>query len=344
MHIKPLVPAHYISQIADYIEEKGYNSEGWLAQFELSLEDIASDKTLLDYSRFEKLILNAITLLGEAEVGLSLGGRLPINSHGALGFALLNCHTLRQAIELFQRYISIRTPLLALKLSPSSSKLKIELVELFDIGAIRRPFVETVILTFQQSLNFVCQNKAIFSRIELSYAQPEYWQTYQDLLGCEVLFSQNSHALYVDMAILDKSFGRTDQKSFKQAEAFCQSELERLKNTNRIVGQLRTLLILSNAESRNLSAVAERLHLSPRTLHRYLEKEHTSFKQILDEVRHTLAKQLFAQNFSVKMTAYELGYADVANFRRAFKRWQGCSPQDYIQHSLLSSYMPQGKI
>ena len=35
------------------------------------------------------------------------------------------------------------------------------------------------------------------------------------------------------------------------------------------------------------------------------------------------------QNLTVDATATLLGYTDEANFRRAFKRWFGCSPQAY---------------
>jgi len=32
---------------------------------------------------------------------------------------------------------------------------------------------------------------------------------------------------------------------------------------------------------------------------------------------------------TVQEVAYLLGYTDLANFRRAFRRWQGMSPSDY---------------
>jgi len=34
---------------------------------------------------------------------------------------------------------------------------------------------------------------------------------------------------------------------------------------------------------------------------------------------------------SIKQLSYQLGYVDVANFRRAFKRWQGTTPSEYRQ-------------
>ncbi|MEH6367600.1 MAG: AraC family transcriptional regulator [Pseudomonas marincola] len=37
-------------------------------------------------------------------------------------------------------------------------------------------------------------------------------------------------------------------------------------------------------------------------------------------------EQLKAGRLSVEQIAYSLGYNDVANFRRAFKRWEGVPP------------------
>jgi AraC-like DNA-binding protein len=72
------------------------------------------------------------------------------------------------------------------------------------------------------------------------------------------------------------------------------------------------------------------LSMTTRTLHRRLAKEQQNYKAILQDVRFTLAKQyLVNQTNSIKQVAYLLGYEDVANFRRAFKKWQGQSPQQY---------------
>ncbi|MNG28149.1 Urease operon transcriptional activator [compost metagenome] len=70
--------------------------------------------------------------------------------------------------------------------------------------------------------------------------------------------------------------------------------------------------------------------MTPRTLHRRLLDEGTTFKQILEDVRHTLAvEHLKAGQLSIQEIAYSLGYNDVANFRRAFRRWEGVPPSEY---------------
>jgi AraC-like DNA-binding protein len=48
---------------------------------------------------------------------------------------------------------------------------------------------------------------------------------------------------------------------------------------------------------------------------------------VLDEERHARALVLLrSSGLSVKDVAQRLGYSDVANFMRAFKRWTGQTP------------------
>lgn len=69
--------------------------------------------------------------------------------------------------------------------------------------------------------------------------------------------------------------------------------------------------------------------MTPRTLHRRLIDEGTSFRELLEEVRHTLAvEHLKSGRFSIEEIAYTLGYSDLANFRRAFKRWEDVPPSE----------------
>jgi AraC-like DNA-binding protein len=75
------------------------------------------------------------------------------------------------------------------------------------------------------------------------------------------------------------------------------------------------------------SETARALHMSPRTLHRRLEQEGARFGELLDEVRLDLARKLLADPaLTLGEIAMRLGFADLATFSRAFKRWTGQPP------------------
>lgn len=99
-----------------------------------------------------------------------------------------------------------------------------------------------------------------------------------------------------------------------------------------MVFRVRDLLRDALPENLPLEAVADRLHLSPRTLHRRLEEEGSSFRTIKDALRRDIALTRLTKTMQpVGRIAAELGYADPSAFYRAFVAWTGLSPEHFRQ-------------
>ena len=80
----------------------------------------------------------------------------------------------------------------------------------------------------------------------------------------------------------------------------------------------------------SLPQVAERLAMSPRTLHRRLEAADQSFQQIKDHLRRDLALDSLTRGAApLKQIATNLGFSDQSTFQRAFVQWTGLPPGEY---------------
>ncbi|WP_158597889.1 AraC family transcriptional regulator [Noviherbaspirillum saxi] len=80
----------------------------------------------------------------------------------------------------------------------------------------------------------------------------------------------------------------------------------------------------------SLPQVAERLAVSPRTLHRKLEAGGASFQRIKDDLRRDMALHLLTRGTTpLKQIATHLGFSDPSTFQRAFAQWTGLSPGEY---------------
>jgi AraC-like DNA-binding protein len=67
--------------------------------------------------------------------------------------------------------------------------------------------------------------------------------------------------------------------------------------------------------------------MSPRTLHRKLQKSDRSFREVTDEVRTQKARELLANpDYTIGQVAHALGYKQTSSFHRAFKRWTDQTP------------------
>ena len=80
--------------------------------------------------------------------------------------------------------------------------------------------------------------------------------------------------------------------------------------------------------------IADTLHLGLRSLQRRLKEEETSFKYLLEDIRHSLAEQyLRERHHSIGEITYLLGFSSPSSFTRAFKRWTGKTPVEYRQNT-----------
>ena len=82
-----------------------------------------------------------------------------------------------------------------------------------------------------------------------------------------------------------------------------------------------------------LAPIAKALAVSERTLQRRLREEGTSFDALLDETRFALARSYLSDPaLGLAEVAWLTGYAEMAAFYRAFRRWTGSTPGAYRAH------------
>jgi AraC-like DNA-binding protein len=82
--------------------------------------------------------------------------------------------------------------------------------------------------------------------------------------------------------------------------------------------------------------VAKGLALSIRTLSRRLADEGTTYAEVVDELRRSLALQYLRDpGVSLSQIAWALGYEGSTSFNHAFKRWTGQTPSAARNQKLL---------
>ena len=129
-----------------------------------------------------------------------------------------------------------------------------------------------------------------------------------------------------------KSANRSEHVVFYQQ---CEEMLRGLGRVEKTTAAVRQLLIESAGDFLDIGEIAERLHISERTLRRRLETESTSFRSTFEEIRDLLAREYLVEtDLTVAEIAHLLGYSETVNFRRAFVRWNGVTPSQYRQHQV----------
>src|SRR5262249_47534458 len=88
--------------------------------------------------------------------------------------------------------------------------------------------------------------------------------------------------------------------------------------------------MLSRGGYPGIHLTADILGMSVRTLQRHLLAAGVTHDSLVGRVRFANAATLLEETSArVLDIALDLGYSDHAHFTRAFRRWAGCSPQEY---------------
>ena len=84
-----------------------------------------------------------------------------------------------------------------------------------------------------------------------------------------------------------------------------------------------------------LAEIARELGMSERTLQRRITDDGTTYRQLLEEARRELGRQMLGTSSEIDEIAYLLGYQDTSSFYRAFREWEGVTPSQWREREML---------
>lgn len=149
------LPIHYVRQIADQLRSLEADVPAWLARHDLTEADLLDSARGISFLTAYALIVDALQCSGEDALGLLVGERLVVNTHGILGYAAMNSGTLRQALDLFERYIGVRTTLVAVRHEVVGTEVHVQFQEPIPLGDIQRTVLEAIVLTVKNVLDYI---------------------------------------------------------------------------------------------------------------------------------------------------------------------------------------------
>jgi AraC-like DNA-binding protein len=160
-------------------------------------------------------------------------------------------------------------------------------------------------------------------RVGLPRAAPADTEPYARYFGCPARFDAERAALFFAAGTMSRAIAGADPQRWRALHA----EMRRLRDDRLVPALYRTVRTLLAQGAANRQATAHQLALHGRTFNRRLREKGTSFREILDDVRHEAARQLLRDTeLPVIGVAVALGYAEASSFNHAFRRWSGLSP------------------
>lgn len=327
-----LVPVAYAEALLALAEELGVARETLLAQARVRPEILQSPNGRLSFIDFNLLASAALVLCNEPALGLVLGQRLNVSTHGILGYAVLSSANLERAIAFALKYYRVLGLAYDLEMVEDNGVSYLRASESIPLGPMGRFAAEGLMTSLHTIARFLVGEPLQGVSVGFAHAEPAYVQRYTEVFGGEVLFDQPFHFIGLPSEYLARPMALANPATVQMCEQQCEALLATLDVQEGLLTRIRRLLLARPGEFPDLESVAADLHTSGRSLRRHLSNLGTTYQEVLDDVRKRLALQyLTTTHLPLYEIALLLGFNDPSNFRRAFRKWTGKLPTDYRQ-------------
>jgi AraC-like DNA-binding protein len=171
-------------------------------------------------------------------------------------------------------------------------------------------------------------------KVHFSYPKPAHFGVYEQNWPVPMEFNQEYTQIFLPDQWLRQRVRTGDPSTNVLFNHQCEELVSGMAEVDETTAVIRRLLIHSAGSFLSISELAEKLHVTERTLRRRLTAEGTDFRTILDDIRNKLAQNYLSKtSLSVAEIADLLNYSEATNFHRAFQRWNSTTPADYRQQA-----------
>ena len=329
------IPAAYGLSLLTLMSERGHGDEAILHKSQLDRAHLQGQDAQIGAWQYAVMLHNATKLDGTGGLAYELGLRSQVTKHGFVGFGLISCANLREAITFAERYFQARVAVFKPQVTVKGEQVIIELNETVPLGP-QRPFIMDLAIVelcclFAKVMGNDPAATGWTSEIYVPYDEPPAYARYQSRLP-RFHFNQPAVQIRFSARMLDEPIATADPVSMQLAIERCEREIAAKAQGQTVSAQVVARLVCRDGHYPDIAEMAQALHLSERTLKRRLQEDGANFQALLDQVRFRDSLRLLANaSLAIKQVAEAVGYTDPANFARAFGKWSGFSPREWRQ-------------
>ena len=315
----------------------------WFEGMRVGPADFADPATppYIAYREACRIIQRALAALPGDGHGLELGNRQSLAEFGVLGLAMLTAPNFGDALRTAIRFAPITGAMLELAVEDDPAGIAVTMRMRTHEPALEAYLCEELVSSCLNLCRAMLGDGFRAEHIDLAYPAPPYATRYVELLGTEVRFACADTRVVIAREWLERPMPAANPAAARQMVELCRAQMPSQQPPARIVAAIEQRLALQVAEPPRLTDLAAELHLTERTLRRQLRAAGTSFRALHDGVRERTARQLLGEgHLSIGRVAAEIGFGDVRDFRRAFKRWTGRLPREMRQQASAAAVPP----
>lgn len=329
------VSVAYLQGLVDYLGRLGIEPAQLLALAQLSPEILAQRDQRIAASTYLELLGQGVRLSGDDCLGLHLGEAIRPGYYGVLGYLIMSCPTLADALHRQARYAALVGNLGHIELEdwPQGDSPEPLVVHRWTplLPQQQRQIAEETLAGWVTFGRWVTGLDEPPLEVHFQHPAPADTREHQRLFRCPVKFAQAQNALVFPKRLLALPLGQADAQVRLMLDAYADRRLSEIEQGYSVLDRARALLARQLPEQGiELEQLAAQLALSPRTLQRRLREAGLSFSQLVDETRQQLVLH-YLRDPALELAdiAFLVGFSEAGSLARAFRRWTGQTPAEY---------------
>ncbi|MDE2595933.1 MAG: AraC family transcriptional regulator ligand-binding domain-containing protein [Sphingomonadales bacterium] len=313
----------------DLVAELGGTSAALLAVAGIDPGVVTQQSPRATYRQLVQLLEHSATVLHCPDFGMRLAARQEGGGlFGPLGEAMRNSRTFGEALEYVRDHIYAHSLAARVWLWPNAEADEVFSGHdiLIDGTPNKAQAMEQLLLAGHLAAIELTGGRARAKRVYFRHQPVSSLRSYRRYFGCEVRFGQNQDGVVFSQAALDSPVMAPDPYALERVTAQIERQFTRQRPPLHAEtrGAIMRLVGLDDSSNARVAAI---IGLHPRTLHRRLLAEGTSYQQVKDEVRRDIALYYLERTeLDFTRISERLGFAEQSVMTRACNKWFGKSP------------------
>ena len=329
----------YLLALAKSAEtEYNIEAEHLLQMCSLTSEGLGHDSKTIPVFYISSVILHIVQTTNDKLIGLKLAKHINLRAFDTLGYLLMNCETVGEALQRIKRFekLVMEHSVTDIITDEHTAKVSWRCAYANDSTTY---FRELIISGWIAMMNKMSDQPIQCQTVHFKHPNPyedtdqeqSALEEYEQAYGCPVVFNSDWNGVCFDPQYLDLPYGKSDPRLKAIMEEYAELMLSTLDSKLSFVHKTKLIIYrqLLNGDT-CFEQFASQMHLSTRALQARFQKMGITYGELLDEIRRMLSLiYLDDTSISTLEVGVLLAYTDQSSFARAFKRWTGETPRQY---------------
>jgi AraC-like DNA-binding protein len=329
----PTIDAIWARRTAERLSAKNLPAEELLRQAGIKSQLLNQKSARIPFCRHSAFLDLAAKATGNGCFGLELAAKeADPRDNGLLVYTALSSKTFGQAVKVIGRYLHVLNEAVDVSVEMSPAEVTLDFHFFDSRMASPRQAVEFGSANLVRSLRFLTGTRMRPVEVKFIHSRNHEIAKFEKFFGCPVQFGTRHNSVSFARRQLSLPIATSDERLHRILIGYCDEILAgRADKSPDLRHQVERIVtrLLSRGEAET-QAVADELGMSVRTLARRLSEQGLTFAQILNELRHDLAKRYLRDaSLGLSQIAFLLGYSELSAFSHAFKRWTGTTPGEW---------------